>query len=313
MSDTIELGKTGIRVSPLGIGAWQWGDRFFWGYGNGYGDADLRSAFEVTLNSGINFIDTAEIYGPHTSERKLGELFQTQKAEVVIATKFFPLPWRWRRGDLGRALRGSLKRLGVPRVDLYQTHWPFGPGAIEMWMEAMADASNDGFIRAVGVSNYSVEQMKRAHDMLAKRGVLLASNQVEYSLLQHSPERAGLSAACKEMGVTLIAYSPLAKGLLSGKYTPDNPPPLARRRRYNHERLAAMQPLIGLTKEIGQAHGGRTSSQVALNWLMCKGALPIPGAKNVKQAQDNAGALGWRLTDAEVAALDEASNLLLCS
>jgi aryl-alcohol dehydrogenase-like predicted oxidoreductase len=150
--------------------------------------------------------------------------------------------------------------------------------------------------------------MKRAHEALAERGLLLASNQVEYSLLHRSPERTGLAAACKESGVTLIAYSPLAKGMLSGKYTPANPPPGLRRRRYNRERLAAMQPLIGLIKEIGQAHGGKTPSQVALNWLMVKGALPIPGAKNVKQAQDNAGALGWRLSDSEVAALDDASN-----
>lgn len=306
--DEVTLGRTDIRVSALGIGAWQWGDRFFWGYGGGYGDAELRNAFELTLDAGINFIDTAEMYGPHTSERKLGELLRSKNAPVVMATKFFPLPWRWRRGDLGRALRGSLKRLGLPRVDLYQTHWPFGPAAIETWMEAMADAVHDGLIRAVGVSNYSVEQMRRAHDTLSRRGVALTSNQVEYSLLERSPERTGLLTACKELGVTLIAYSPLAKGVLSGKYTPDNPPPGMRRQRYNRERLAAVRPLIGLIKEVGQAHGGKTPSQVALNWLMVKGALPIPGAKNARQAQDNAGALGWRLADSEVAALDEASG-----
>jgi len=308
MNDLISLGKTDIRVSALGIGAWQWGDRYMWGYGGGYGDADLRRAFELTLNAGINFIDTAEIYGPHTSERKLGELLQTIEAKPIIATKFFPLPWRWRRGDLLRALRGSLKRLGLARVDLYQTHWPFGPVAIETWMEAMAEAVSAGLTRAVGVSNYNVEQMQRAQATLAKRGLALTSNQVEYSLLQRSPERTGLLAACQAAGVTLIAYSPLAKGIMSGKYTPENLPPGLRRRRYSRQRLAAVQPLLGLMKEIGQAHQEKTRSQVALNWLMCKGALPIPGAKNALQAQENAGALGWRLTASEVAALDVASD-----
>jgi len=310
MNDFIPLGRTNMRVSALGIGAWQWGDRFMWGYGSGYDDADLRRAFELTLEAGINFIDTAEIYGPHTSERKLGEFLRTRETWPIIATKFFPLPWRWERGALLRALRGSLKRLGLSRVDLYQTHWPFGPVAIETWMEAMAEAVNAGLTRAVGVSNYNLEQMRRAQDTLAKHSVALTSNQVEYSLLQRSPERTGLLAACKEQGITLIAYSPLAKGILSGKYTPENPPPGMRRRRYDRERLAAAQPLLSLMKEIGEAHIGKTRSQVALNWLLCKGTLPIPGAKNPQQAQQNAGALGWRLTDAEVAALDAASEKL---
>jgi aryl-alcohol dehydrogenase-like predicted oxidoreductase len=307
MNDFISLGRTEMRVSALGIGAWQWGDRYLWGYGGGYGDADLRRAFEFTLDAGINFIDTAELYGPHTSERKLGEFLRTRAAKPIIATKFFPYPWRWQRGALLRALHGSLQRLGLAQVELYQTHWPSGPVAIETWMEAMAEAVKTGLTRAVGVSNYNLEQMQRAQATLAKRGVALTSNQVEYSLLERSPERTGVLAACKEMGVTLIAYSPLAKGILSGKYTPENLPPGLRRHRYHRERLRAMQPLLGLLKEIGEARGGKTRSQVALNWLICKGALPIPGAKNPQQAQENAGALGWRLTEAEVAALDAAS------
>jgi aryl-alcohol dehydrogenase-like predicted oxidoreductase len=112
------------------------------------------------------------------------------------------------------------------------------------------------------------------------------------------------------MGVTLIAYSPIAKGLLSGKYTPQNPPPGLRRRMTSGKRLARMQPLIGLMREIGQAHGGKSPAQVALNWVMCKKAVPIPGAKSERQAGENAGALGWRLAEAEVAALDEESQLL---
>ena len=308
-NDTIPLGQTGLHISALGIGAWQWGDRFFWGYGQSYTDADLQAAFAETLSAGINFIDTAEIYGPWTSERKLGEFIRSSamREKVVIATKFFPLPWRWRRGDLLRALRRSLKRLGLPQVDLYQTHWPSPPVPVETWMEAMADAVGDGLTRSVGVSNYSADQMKRSRDTLARRGIPLASNQVEYSLLNRLPERNGVLATCRELGVTLIAYSPIAKGILSGKYTPGRPPPGLRAMRYNREYLTRIQPLIGLIKEIGEAHR-KTPSQVALNWLICKGAVPIPGAKNIRQAQENAGALGWWLTEAEVAALDKASD-----
>jgi aryl-alcohol dehydrogenase-like predicted oxidoreductase len=307
--DLISLGNTDLRLSALGIGAWQWGDRFFWGYGQSYADADLQAAFAETLKAGINFIDTAELYGPWTSERKLGEFIRRSavRDKVIVATKFYPFPWRWRRGDLLRALRRSLKRLGLQQVDLYQTHWPHPPVPVETWMEAMADAVGDGLTRSVGVSNYSADQMKRSHDTLARRGIPLASNQVQYSLLHRLPERNGVLATCRELGVTLIAYSPIAKGILSGKYTPGRPPPGLRAVRYNREYLARVQPLIGLVKEIGQARG-KTPSQVALNWLICKGAVPIPGAKNVRQAQENAGALGWRLAESEVAALDAASE-----
>src|SRR5262249_21975483 len=162
--------------------------------------------------------------------------------------------------------------------------------------------------RAVGVSNFDADQMRRTHSVLAKRRIPLASNQVEYSLLDRSPERNGVFDTCRELGVTLIAYSPLAMGMLTGKYTPDNPPPFPPSRQYNGEYLSRIQPLIASMKEIGESHGGKTPAQVALNWVICKGAIPIPGAKTVTQAQHNAGALGWRLTDSEVTALDEKSR-----
>ncbi len=309
--DMIALGSghaADIRVSALGLGAWQWGDRVMWGYGSGYAAAEVRGAFEASLRAGINWVDTAEVYGMGKSERLLGQFVRESNADILTATKFFPMPWRLRRGALLDALRASLRRLDMQRVDLYQMHWPVPLVSTETWMEAMADAVSAGLTRAVGVSNFNLDQTRRAHAALARRGVALASNQVEYSLLQRGPERNGLLNACGEMGVTLIAYSPLAKGMLSGKYTPDNPPPGARRRLYPPARLAAVQPLVGLLREVGQAHGGKTPSQVALNWAICKGALPIPGAKNAAQAQDNAGALGWRLTADEVAGLDEASE-----
>lgn len=306
-TETIQLGATDLRVSPLGAGTWQWGDSRFWGYGKGYAAAEIRAAFDASLAAGITFFDTAEVYGYGKSERFLGRFIREAGATPVIATKFMPLPWRVSRGQLLGALRKSLQRLGLSQADLYQLHWPFPPRPVEFWADALADAVQAGLARAVGVSNCDAEQMRRAHAVLARRGVPLASNQVEYSLLHPAPERTGLVDACRELGVTLIAYSPLAKGALTGKYTPDNPPPGPRIRRYRGEFLAAVQPLIALLREVGAAHGDKTPGQVALNWVICKGAIPIPGAKNARQAADNAGALGWRLTGAEIAALDEAS------
>jgi aryl-alcohol dehydrogenase-like predicted oxidoreductase len=191
---------------------------------------------------------------------------------------------------------------------LYQIHFPYSPVSVETWMGALADAVETGLTRAVGVSNFSSSQTIRAHAALARRGVPLASNQVEYSLLDRKPETSGLVKVCRDLGVTIIAYSPIAKGALTGKYTPDHRPSGMRRRTHTGNYLARIQPLIEVLKEIGQAHGGRTPAQVSLNWLMCKGAMPIPGAKNLRQAQENFGALGWRLTDDEVARLDERSE-----
>ncbi len=306
--ETISLGKTDVRVTPLGMGAWQWGDKFMWGYGQDYADGDVKLAFEETLKAGVNWVDTAEVYGMGASEKLLGRFLQETKANIVVATKFFPFPWRLSGGALLNALRGSLKRLGLERVDLYQIHQPYSLVSVESWMDAMAEAVKSGLTRAVGVSNYSAEQTRRAHERLAKHGVTLASNQIQHSLLHRRPERNGTIAACHELAVTVIAYSPIAKGVLSGKYTPENAPPGLRGRMYNREYLAKVQPLIGLMKEVGQAHGAKTPTQVALNWLICKGAVPIPGAKNARQARDNAGGLGWRMSEAEVRALDEASE-----
>ena len=195
-------------------------------------------------------------------------------------------------------------------VDLYQIHWPFPPVSIETWMDAMADAVEAGLVRAIGVSNYSAAQMRRAHAALSRRGVPLASNQVKYSLLHREPERNGLLRACKELNITLIAYGPIAQGLLTGKYSATNPPPGLRGRGYSKERLSQIQSLVSRLREIGTAHGGKTPSQVALNWLLCRGAVPIPGVKNSRQASENLGALGWRLSDDEVVELDHASENL---
>ncbi len=308
----VNLGKTDIEIPPLGAGTWQWGDRTLWGYGRGYGSSDAEAAYLASIEAGITFIDTAEVYGSGLSERLLGQfLTNTSDRALNVATKFMPFPWRWGKGALLRALRNSLKRLNLKRVDLYQIHWPFPPISVETWAEALAEAVQQGLTRAVGVSNYNESQMRRAYSTLAKHGIPLASNQVSYSLIDRAVEYNGLLAACKELEITLIAYSPLGKGALTGKYSPDRLPPGLRARRYNRALFEKIEPLIRKMRQLGRDHGEKTIPQVALNWLICKGTIPIAGAKNARQARDNAGALGWTLNEDEVAVLDDLSKRVL--
>jgi aryl-alcohol dehydrogenase-like predicted oxidoreductase len=294
----------------FGVGAWAWGDRLVWGFGRGYAEEDVRQVFDASVRAGIVLFDTAEVYGQGRSEILLGRFIRESGHKVMVATKFMPFPWRLRRQSLLRALRGSLNRLGLDCVDLYQIHQPLPPVNVESWMGAMAEAVQAGLTRSVGVSNYDRSRTQRAYDALNREGIRLASNQVEYSLVNRKVEKEGLLKHCQELGVRLIAYSPLGMGLLSGKYTKDNPPPGVRAGRYNRRFLERLTPLLTLMKHIGSDHAGKTPAQVALNWVICKGALPIPGAKNLDQAEMNAGALGWSLTEEEVAALDKASDAL---
>jgi aryl-alcohol dehydrogenase-like predicted oxidoreductase len=299
-----------LHAIEMGLGAWQWGDQMVWQYGHGYGDTEVQQAFLASLNEGIRFIDTAEIYGNGRSERLLGQFLKETDQPVLIATKFLPFPWRFGKGAIVRALKGSLARLGVESVDLYQIHWPTPLLSIDTMMEGLAECVKSGLTRTVGVSNFSQTQMVAAYSSLARHNIPLASNQVHYSLLSRMVEKNGILARCKELGIRLIAYSPIEMGLLTGKYSVDSPPPGARGRNYS-KLVPKLGPLLKLMTEIGQDHGGKSNAQVALNWVICKGALPIPGAKNAVQAQENASALGWRLTDEEFARLDEASAKVL--
>ena len=292
----------------IGTGTWAWGDRIFWGYGQEYHDEEIQGAFDACIHNDICFFDTAEVYGQGKSEELLGLFMSQAGKQVKISTKFMPFPWRLNRGSLLNALKGSLNRLGRNEVDLYQIQMPLPPVTIETWMEALAEAVQAGLTRAVGVSNFNGHQLEKAQAVLIREGIQLASNQVEYNLLNREAEFNGLIEQCQALGVKVIAYSPLALGLLSGKYTPENPPKGLRYRRYGREDLETIQPLIQKLNQLGIAHGDKTPAQVALNWVICKGALPIPGAKNASQVVQNAGAVGWNLEEDEIGALDEISG-----
>jgi len=296
-----------LHAIEIGLGAWQWGDRVIWGYGQGYTDKEIREAFDASLDLGVRFIDTAEIYGSGYSERLLGKFLKEIDQPVLVATKYFPWPWRITKGFLPRALKGSLDRMGLDAVDLYQIHMSSLTMSPETMMEGMAECVKRGWARTVGVSNFGQSRMLRAYSTLAQHGIPLASNQVHYSLLSREVEKNGTLARCKELGIRLIAYSPLEKGLLTGKYSSENPPPGVRRNQYA-EMLKKLPAVLKLLQEIGLNHGDKTVAQVSINWLICKGALPIPGAKNVQQAEENAGGAGWKSTEEEVVKLDEATD-----
>jgi aryl-alcohol dehydrogenase-like predicted oxidoreductase len=292
----------------IGLGTWSWGDRLVWGYGNGYSDQDIEEVFSLAIASGIRFFDTAEVYGRGKSERFLGKLLKTTQEKTIVATKFMPFPWRLGKKSFTRALRASLERLDLPSVALYQIHWPLPPVSIKTWMEYMLEAHQEGLIEAVGVSNYDLRQTLEASDFLEKEGLHLTSTQMEYHLLERRIEKNGLMKECADRGIKIIAYSPLAMGILTGKYSPENPPSGVRASQYNREFLGRIQPLILMMKKMGMNHDGKTASQVALNWVMGKGVIPIPGAKNTHQLELNVGALGWHLSEDEMSMLDEMSD-----
>ena len=309
----IPLRGTDIGVPVMGLGTWAWGDKATWGmnsYDRSYDLKTIGEAYARSVAAGITLLDTAEMYGKGESERIIGKLLAgdpAHRSRIVVATKFMPFPWKVNlSAALMAALQASLRRLQMPWVHLYQIHGPISLRSHRAMAAALAAPHRAGLIKAVGVSNYSEREMRALHGELAKLGIPLATNQIEYSLLRTMPETNGLLHACRELGVVVLAYSPLAQGRLTGKYTASNPPPGSRQ--FSDYPMREIEPVVAELRRVGERHGGKTPAQVALNWLICKGTVPIPGAKNAPQAEQNAGALGWRLSDDDVRALDRASK-----
>lgn len=314
MQEQTSLGRSSLQVPRLGLGAMTWGDakglaRFHpakTAYGGSHGFEEEKRALQAGLEAGVNLFDTAAMYSGGAAERRLGELARDR--DVIIASKY-PSGFSFRTENFPRELEGSLARLERNWIDLYQHHFPSSRVSIPKLMEQLADAVEAQKVRAVGVSNYSAEQMREAHAALARRGIPLASNQVEYSLLHRQPEVNGVLDACRELGITLIAYSPLAGGALTGKYSPTQRASGLRRFLPNFSRKAmdALQPVLALLRQIGERYA-KTPSQVAIRWLIENPVvLPIPGAKNGKQASENAGALSFSLEPGEVEMLSHAT------
>ncbi len=309
MLPSLRLGLTGVEIRPIGVGTWQWGDGRMWEFDPRLGPRKAKEAFHASLDAGITFFDTAEVYGGGKSERLLGALTDLSAREAFVATKFAPLPYRLTSTTMTKALDRSLQRLRTERVDLYQVHWPWTVLSMSSLMERLADAVDEGKARFVGVSNYNAKQMVAAHRELAARGVPLVSNQVHYSLLNRDPESNGVLETCRGLGITLIAYSPLEQGALSGGYRPGGRSPSGLRRfRGVFRHLARAMPVVAELEAIAAVHG-RSPSQVALNWLARQpGVLPIPGAKDGQQAAENARSIDFVIDESEAERLNRVSG-----
>lgn len=298
------MGRSGIRVSRLGLGAWQAGGKQ---WGKDVTDEDCIAAIVKAYELGINLVDTAEVYGKGHSEEVVGKaLRKIGRDEMVLATKVAGSHLGY--DQVLRACEGSLKRLRVDVIDLYQIHWPSVWDLVPLGetMRALEKLQKDGKIRAIGVSNFSVRDMKEARGSLSSADVV--SNQVQYSMIHREIEKEVLPY-CQREKMTVLAWAPLGEGALTGKYSKSKPPSDAVREDhpfFRPENIERINRIVGLLEEIGALHG-KSAPQVALDWLMTKDrVVPIPGAKNPKQVEQNAGAAGWSLTAKEISRIDRA-------
>lgn len=305
-----------IYLSTMGCGTWAWGNQLLWGYNESMND-QLQEVFNLCVSNGVTLFDTGDSYGTGRlngqSERLLGRFSQEYqgfgKENICIATKLAAYPWRWSRQSMIRACKASAQRLGR-NVDLVQMHWStanYAPWQEEGLLDGLADLYEQGLVKGVGLSNYGPKRLQYVHQKFSQRGVPITTLQVQYSLLSTYPvTELELKDVCDELGIKLIAYSPLALGLLTGKFSEKGPFPKGIRGLLFRQLLPGVRSLLACLKEVAQSRS-KTMSQVAINWCICKGTIPIPGAKSLEQARENIGALGWQLDSGEIAELDRAA------
>jgi len=305
-----------LSLPPMGCGTWAWGNRLLWGYHEGM-DAELQAVFNLCVGSGVTLFDSGDSYGTGRlrgrSEQLLGRFAKDytgpNRESLCIATKLAAYPWRLTPKAMINACQASAERLGRP-VDLAQLHWstanyfPWQEGPL---LEGLMQLYEQGLVRGVGLSNFGPKRLKQVYQRFQDRGVPIATLQVQYSLISTYPVvELGLKDLCDELGIQLIAYSPLGLGLLTGKYNEKGPFPKGLRRWLFSYLLPGIRPVLDALQAIALFRQ-KTPAQVALNWCMCKGTIPIPGAKTLSQAQQNIAALGWRLDAGEVIELDRAA------
>ncbi|KAJ7959405.1 Pyridoxal reductase [Quillaja saponaria] len=307
-----------LSVSPMGFGTWAWGNQLLWGYQESM-DNELQQIFNLAVENGINLFDTADSYGTGKlngqSEKLIGKFIRERQVnkqiqgDIVIATKFAAYPWRLTSRQFVNACRASLDRMQIDQIGIGQLHWstanyaPFQELALWDGLVAMYEK---GLVRAVGVSNYGPKQLLKLYDYLKARGVPLCSAQVQFSLLSMGEDQIEIKKICDSLGIHLIAYSPLGLGMLTGKYSASQLPSGPRGLLFR-QILPGLEPLLISLREIAQRRH-KTIAQVAINWCISKGAVPIPGVKSIEQAKENLGALGWRLSSEEVLQLEYAAR-----
>jgi pyridoxine 4-dehydrogenase len=306
-----------LFLPSMGCGTWAWGNQLLWGYNESM-DEQLQAVFNLCVSNGITLFDTGDSYGTGRlngrSEQLLGRFSREYQGinqeNICIATKLAAYPWRWTRQSMISACKASAQRLGK-NVDLVQMHWStanYAPWQELGLLDGLADLYEQGLVKGVGLSNFGPKRLQFVQRKFAERGIPITTLQVQYSLLSTYPvTELGLKNVCDDLGIKLIAYSPLALGLLTGKFSENSAFPKGVRGILFRQLLPKIQPLLSCLREVAESRN-KTMSQVAINWCICKGTIPIPGAKNVKQASENIGALGWLLSDGELTELDNAAN-----
>ncbi len=305
-----------LNLPVMGCGTWAWGNRLLWGYDRSM-DSQLQEVFNLSVSNGVTLFDTGDSYGTGRlngqSEKLLGkfqcEYSGTNQDNICLATKLAAYPWRLTRGSMVRAGKASAQRMG--RVDLAQMHWStanYFPWQEWQLLDGLADLYEQGLVKGVGLSNYGTKRLKQVYQKFRDRGIPIATLQVQYSLLSTYPvTELGIKDTCDELGIKLIAYSPLCLGILTGKYTEPSTYPKGIRGLLFKRLIPEARALLNCLQAIAQSRQ-KTMSQVAINWCIAKGAIPIPGAKTIPQAQDNIAAKDWRLDAGEIEELDRAAK-----
>lgn len=323
-----------IEISSLGCGTWSWGNRLLFDYDPSQ-DEGIFEAYREIRDAGVTIFDTADSYGTFDlngqAEKLLGRFERRYQDELAsqgsnnkqnwwdfsgvpktksnvqqVATKLAPYPWRVTPGQIVSAAEASLKRLEQDKLAVAQLHWstanyqPFQEKAL--W-EGIGDVYDKGLCESVGLSNYGQKQLLKVSDYMKEREVPISVAQIQYSLMTYKDAKT-MNSACDEVNCRLISYSPLCLGLLTGKYTIDNLPRQGNpRRQLFRELLPGAQELLGTLNAVA-AEYGKSQTQVAINWAICKGTVPIPGARTIEQARENLGSTGWSLKRDAVEELD---------
>jgi len=318
-NDLRSLGRTDMMLTPIGLGAWQFSKQKnmagkFWPT---LEDDLIDKVVTLSLEGGINWFDTAEIYGNGASEIALSKALQKagkKPGDLLIATKWWPM-FRF-ASNISKTIDERIKNLAPYPIDLYQVHQPWGFSNEKQEMMAMAELIERKLIKHIGVSNFSAEKMKNAWETLDKKGIPLASNQVSYSLLNRKIESNGIMEMAKKLGISIIAYSPLAQGMVTGKFH-DNPELMKNigfrkySAQFKRKGMEKSRPLTRLVKELALKYES-TPSQIALNWLINfhgNTVVAIPGATKETHAKENTRTMSFKLSDEDMAKLDMASAI----
>lgn len=295
------------QLPKIALGTWSWGVGMFGGdavFGNHLTEAQMKEVFDVAIANGLNLWDTAYAYGLGDSEKELDKFIRQQpKGSVIVSTKFTPnLADETQADPFTSMLEGSLERLGVDEIDIY---WIHNSLDVERWTPYLIPALKSGKVKAVGVSNHSLEQVKRVNEILGAEGFKIDAVQNHFSLLYRNSLDDGLLDYCKQNGITFFAYMVLEQGALSGRYNVENPLPEGSMRAATYNKvLPQLSKLTDAMAEMGKAQGV-SAAQVALAWAIHKGALPLVGATKVHHVTDAAKAATITLTDEQVAQLEQ--------